>query len=423
MTDIPKTMCVLPFMHYSIKPNNQIKPCCRFMTFLPEHQEDFESITVGTHNPSQALNSKPMQEVRDAMLQGETVPGCDKCYREEQATGISMRTSSNMIWDAKKYLDGHTELRFLEVAFGNYCNLSCRTCGSGLSTSWHDDDVKLKTHYPDREHAKPILDVEFNWQARDFDRVEEIKFTGGEPMLHPNFIKFLDVIIQGGNETHITLDIFTNTSWVPKDKVISRLNKFKRVKIWLSIDGVGPIQDYVRNGSSWDKVEQSANTWCELESKSPDTYSIILTPTLNMYNVLTFTDVVDWWIMLRSEYNLPLGTRQQPGDLVTSIVYFPKCLSVKNLPEKEKLIEKLKTYRTQNSNMLTEKVIRKIEKLLEKHIDTEIDLTEFVQFTKDLDKLRSQSFKESNPLLYNLVNKHLKQHNTRYEEIIGRLDD
>lgn len=391
------------------------------MTFLNEHQADFDPIRVETHKPYDALNSAPMERIRQAMLAGDAVPGCDKCYREEHATGVSMRTSSNLIWDAQRYLDGHVELRYLEVAFGNYCNLSCRTCGSGLSTSWHDDDVKLKPHYPEREYAKPVLDVEFNWQSSDFDLVEEIKFTGGEPMLHPNFIKFLDIIIAGGNETHITLDIFTNTSWTPREKVISRLNKFKRVKIWLSIDGVGKTQDYVRNGSTWDKVKQSADTWCKLESNHPEIYSIILTPTLNMYNVLTFTDVIDWWILLRNKYNLPFEKLQGPGDIVVSIVHYPTSLNIKNLPNKKDHISRLKKYINSYDSSkpefrLVDKISNRIIMLLDESIDDNIDLTEFVQFTKDLDKLRNQNFKTTNPELYELVK-------DVYEQTNGKLND
>lgn len=391
------------------------------MTFLDEHQTDFDPIRVETHKPYDALNSEPMEKIRQAMLAGDVVPGCDKCYREEQATGISMRTSSNLIWDAPRYQDGHVELRYLEVAFGNYCNLSCRTCGSGLSTSWHDDDAKLKPYYPERENAKPVLDVEFNWQSSDFDLVEEIKFTGGEPMLHPNFIKFLDIIIAGGNETHITLDIFTNTSWTPREKVISRLSKFKRVKIWLSIDGVGKTQDYVRNGSTWDKVKQSADTWCELESNHPEIYSIILTPTLNMYNVLTFTDVIDWWVLLRKKYNLPFEKLQGPGDIVVSIVHYPASLNIKNLPNKKDHINKLKKYinsydSTKPEFRLVDKISNRIIMLLAESIDDKVDLIEFVQFTKDLDKLRNQDFKTANPELYELVK-------DVYKQINGRLND
>ena len=62
--------------------------------------------------------------------------------------------------------------------------------------------------------------IEKDWDIKDFEYVEEIKFTGGEPMLHPNFIKTIDTILATGKQKNITLDIFTNASWVPKDKVI-----------------------------------------------------------------------------------------------------------------------------------------------------------------------------------------------------------
>jgi len=414
-------MCALPFVHYSIKPNNQIKPCCRFMTFLPEHQEEFDPISVETHSPDAALNSEPMQRIRQAMLKGKEIPGCGKCYKEEAATGVSMRTSANLLWDASQYLTGKTELRYLEVAFGNYCNLSCRTCGSGLSTSWHDADLKLKKHYPEREHARPILDVEFNWKPADFNFVEEIKFTGGEPMLHPNFTKFLDVIIEGNNESHIVLDIFTNTSWTPKEKVLSRLRKFKHVKIWLSIDGVGPTQDYVRNGSTWDKVNESADTWCCMERDLPDTFSIVLTPTLNMYNVIHFMRVVEWWTQLRNRHNLPFTKMQGAGDIVISIVHFPESLNIKNLPNKEYYIKKYHDYLDNLDKLLPEyrlfeKIANRIVLLLMQTKDDAVDITEFVEFTRDLDTLRNQDFKSVNSELYNLIK-------DVFDNTTGRLND
>lgn len=421
-------MCALPFMHYSIKPNNQIKPCCRFMTFHPDHFEEFSVVNLATHKPYEALNSAPMEKVRQAMLQGEEIPGCAKCYKEEQAMKSSMRTAMNDFFGVEQYLGGHTELRYLEVAFGNYCNLSCRTCGSGLSTSWHDDDLKLKKYYPERESVKPILDVEFNWKPYDFDLVEEIKFTGGEPMLHPNFIKFLDIIIEGNNHTHITLDIFTNTSWTPREKVLSRLRKFNHVKIWLSIDGVGPMQDYVRNGSAWDKVCESADKWCYMENQHPDTFSIILTPTLNMYNVINFMDVVEWWIQLRKTYFLPFESPQKRGDIVTSIVHFPESLNIKNLPNKKYYIDRFNEYcerfdKSLPESTLVNKIAKTIVMLLEQNINEKINIKGFVEFTKDLDNIRSQSFEHANPELYNLIETYLIKHNTSYNNINGRLND
>lgn len=417
-------MCVLPFIHYSIKPNNAIKPCCRFMTHLDEHYEDFKPLKVENLTPHESLNNSPFDEVRRKMLNGEKIAGCGKCYMEEAAMGASMRDVMNSRYGVEQYIDGHTELRYLEVAFGNYCNLGCRTCNSTLSTSWHSDDSALQEHYPERTPTKQILNVPFNWSPSDFDKMEEIKFTGGEPMLHPNFIKFLDVILEGGNETHITLDIFTNTSWVPKAKILNRLNKFKSVKIWLSIDGVGSIQDYVRHNSKWEVVKQSAEAWCVMEKLNPSVYSIILTPTLNMYNVLEFEDTIDWWIELRKTIGLPLNTFHESGDVVLSIVTNPSYLNISNFPNKKMIIDKLNLYLKKfvidtPEYRLAHKISMTIIKLLETNIPETNELEKFIKYTKDLDKLRNQSLKDMNPKLYEIIKLEVPD----YDIIKGKMND
>ena len=394
------------------------------MTNLDEHYDDFKPLNVETHSPYESLNNRVFDDIRSKMLNGETIPGCNKCYMEEAATGGSMRNVMNSRYDVEKYLDGKTELRYLEVAFGNYCNLGCRTCNSMLSTSWHDDDSVLRQYYPDRIAVNQITNVSFNWTSSDFDTVEEIKFTGGEPMLHPNFIKFLDVILEGGNETHITLDIFTNTSWIPKAKVLDRLSKFNKVKIWLSIDGVGPIQDYVRHNSKWEIVKHSAESWCKMEKNNPDVYSIILTPTLNMYNVLEFENTVDWWIELRKKYDLPLKMNHDAGDIVLSIVTNPSYLSIINFPNKKMIIDKLNSYIDSfvvdtPEYRLAYKIAITIIRLLEKNISNENQLDEFIKYTKDLDNLRKQSLKEMNPRLYEVIKLEVPD----YDTINGKMND
>jgi len=423
---INQSMCALPFMHYSIKPNNKIKPCCRFMTWHEDHQQDFAGLSVDTHTPLQALNSEAMQGVRDAMLRGERISGCNKCYKEEETTGDSMRTLMNNMWNVEDRLDGSTQLEYLEVAFGNYCNLSCRTCGSGLSSSWYEDDIKLKPLYTERERAPQRINVEFNWKPSDFDTVKEIKFTGGEPMLHPNFIKFLDAIIEGNNQDHILLDIFTNTSWVPKDKVLSRLDKFKSVKIWLSVDGIGTTQKYVRNGSDWERVQASAESWLDREKLKPEIYSIVLTPTCNVYNVMQIPKQVDWWIKQRQSRDLGFMTNHKSGDVVLSMVHDPQYLSLKMVPCKHEVIEYLENCNKYDpmtfEHRLLNKVIGRIHGLL-KSYENSTDISEFIRFTKDLDHLRGQSLKHAIPELYERTNRHLADFNTSFEQIERKLRD
>ena len=41
--------------------------------------------------------------------------------------------------------------------------------------------------------------------------------------------------------------------------------------------------------------------------------------------------------------------------------------------------------------------------LLKQTMDKPVDVSEFIKFTKDLDKLRKQDFRTSNPELYQLI--------------------
>ena len=72
------------------------------------------------------------------------------------------------------------KLRYLEVAFGNYCNLACRTCNSELSTNWYEDDVHLykSKGYTDRKPWQKITDVEYNWSGEELSELIQIKNFG-----------------------------------------------------------------------------------------------------------------------------------------------------------------------------------------------------------------------------------------------------
>jgi hypothetical protein len=42
-------------------------------------------------------------------------------------------------------------MRYFDIRFSNICNFKCRTCGSGFSTQWEQEDLKNNVY-----HAKII---------------------------------------------------------------------------------------------------------------------------------------------------------------------------------------------------------------------------------------------------------------------------
>jgi organic radical activating enzyme len=426
-----KTFCHLPFVHFALNPDGLAKPCCRFATYARGEQElrNWWNVNHNNIGSKNVLNSDEFASVREAMIEGKEVPGCWKCHNEEKTVGYSMRTFYN-----NKFLnhDRSVKLKYLEVGFGNYCNLSCRTCSSELSTSWYEDDVKLSKKYEGHAPHKKIIDIPFNWKSEDFEYIEEIKFVGGEPMLNPNFNKFLKTVLDTGNGKNIKLNIYTNSSWFPKKATVDLLKEFENVFIWLSIDAYSKLNDYIRNGSNWETLSKSALNYLDLEKEST-VFSIMLTPTLNILNVSQIYKLVDWWVNARNERNLSFRNKKilssevqfGSGDIIFSKVYNPDSLNIKHYPNKIDLINFYKNIVSFSNNLelrdFYDRTYHKIIKMLEQEINEKVDLISFIQFTKDLDLLRNQNFKEILPELYNDITIELAKDNLTYEGISGKL--
>jgi len=439
------SFCILPWIHAQTKPNGQIKPCCRFDHKhkdykLEDNSYKFDNFNINSINFTDTLKSQEWQEIRTDMIAGNAIAGCRKCYKEEDVSveyqvkkpnkkNKSMRIKENSKWNndmQNSPLDNSIKLKYLELTMGNYCNLKCRTCSSDLSTTWVEEQNVLSKYYPDRPVSKSIINIEKDWDIGDFEYIEEIKFTGGEPMLHPNFIKTIDTILATGKEKNITLDIFTNASWVPKDKVISRLKRFKQVTINLSIDGVGQVNDYIRAPSEWNTVNDSARKWLTVE-KNQATFLVKWAPVISIMNADNFTVMVDWWFNLQKEvknkdwWNIIVTADTKIKDeymtlIIVNTVYDPVYLNPSLLPEKNKTLsflletrnnylDQLKNIKAENKELI-EMHLRKIFNKTISSINITSDsslLQSFIEYTVDLDKMRKQDIRSSLPGLWEKI--------------------
>jgi hypothetical protein len=440
-------------MHIQTKPDGQMKPCCRFDIKHPQYKTEngykFDRFNVDKLSFTDAVKSEEWQEIRNTILAGDRVPGCRKCYQEEDFQFASqsknekrkiksLRVKENWMWNEdiqdRMHVDDGTKLRYLELAFGNHCNLKCRTCNGSLSTAWYDDDNIMAPHYNDRKFYSTAVNVKNDWNVEDFLYAEEIKFTGGEPMLHPNFIKTIDMIISTGRQHLITLDIFTNASWVPKDKIFNRLEQFKKVNINLSVDGVGPVNDYIRYPSEWSIVSESVNEWLKIEKKYTGKYYedngegpflkrkyvVKWVPCISIYNVWHFHKMIDWWLDLQTTYKKKdcLESITINHSHLINIIHDPKYLKPSIYPKRLLLTNKLIQHRDARINDIKEQV-DDVEKQWssELHMNDlynkvlgalneepeEDQLKIFVEYTADLDKIRGQDIRKDLPHLWKRI--------------------
>ena len=130
--------CMAPFTHLSVDAQSRIRPCCMFYpTIYNEKYTKLNDIFIGNEN----------KILRDKMLNGERIDGCNKCYIDETIGKKSYRQLFNERYLNEKNIQ-YPKIRELELALGNKCNLKCVTCNGYYSSAWEKEDILLSKILP-----------------------------------------------------------------------------------------------------------------------------------------------------------------------------------------------------------------------------------------------------------------------------------
>ena len=80
---------------------------------------------------------------------------------------------------------------------------------------------------------------------------KHLKILGGEPLLDQKMLKILESY-KGKSKTNL---LFTTNGSVSLTEISERLGGFNEVNYSISLDGIGPVQDYIRKGSNWESID------------------------------------------------------------------------------------------------------------------------------------------------------------------------
>jgi organic radical activating enzyme len=422
---VSKTYCPLPFNHLYVHPTNMASVCC---VFRKETENDNLPNIKEYKNLGDHLNHPFIKDIQQKMLKGEEVEGCSSCYYAEEHGYQSFREREIETWHIETFRDftppdlENPKLEYMEMTFGNYCNLACRTCDSNLSHSWIKDENELEkrglmelkdaisydfpiTDDDDtsisliRTGMTKRINIEKEWHPDDFKDLQYIKITGGEPMLHPDFPKFMKQLQQ----ENIHCFIFTNASWVPKQRVFDMMKNFKFLSVFMSVDGTGDVQEYMRHNSKWETTNKSVRAWMDWSVISSNV-NVSWAPTWSLMNAPYFVETCNWWLGLTEEI-----LRDTSWNLLkTNFIYGPSIYQMSLLPTETK--EKLKIQALEYIEELKNKDIAGKEHIIDmteayiKFFDNdnkkEGDLEYYHLMTDALDDMRGQSLKKMLPLTY-----------------------
>lgn len=338
MTNDPSksgTFCSAPWSQIHALPNGDVVPCCMWDYGKYKTGGIFGNIQEHD-NLLELLNTDYFRRLRVDLMNGNKPIGCHRCYTHEDHVG-QKNTSFRSVMNSPKIFtdevrqnvqatqsDGsipQLSISYLDVRFGNICNLRCRMCGHHLSSTWYDELIQTA-----EIQGGPIPDQKFvHVDCYDLiepllETVSEIYFAGGEPALYKEHLKILDRLIEVGN-TDVRLRYNTNMSTLKYKNVpfIDVWKQFSNVEVGASIDDQGDIVEYIRTGVNWQRI--LSNMAC-IKQQVPHV-RLVVTPTIGILNVETFPAF--------HKFALKNGWLADGGGYVT-FVDWPAYLNIQNLP-------------------------------------------------------------------------------------------
>lgn len=355
---------------------------------------------VDSHRPSSLYSHTLIKNIRTGLLNGEVDKHCLRCKNEEEL-GIKSLRKTHLEWHSdvgipfEKDIDYPYTPKLFEVRLSNLCNYRCRMCTPNYSSSI-DKEIKkfpnLKKwyqHQPDVTTDSSHLTYQEDFLDDIIQMIPNIKavhFTGGEPMLIPDLNKIVDAMDSQGYISDIILYLTTNVSTI-NPRIIEKLEKFKKVHFTLSIDGVGSVAEYIRDGTVWSKVNSNIEYYGKYKVDHPHTFFLNSNTVLTAYSVLSIDKTVEYLCELQRNYKFHLTMS------VADLHFHPNVLTGKArthaITALTKALQILEAPDISADGIKSQLI--SVKTILE-NSEPDNKWQDFVQYTTDIDMARNQNF-------------------------------
>jgi MoaA/NifB/PqqE/SkfB family radical SAM enzyme len=313
---IADTVCPIPWSHMEINNQGQIRPCCIQTDIVGSIQKD-QLIDV--------FHSDAMVKLRNNMLNGAQISGCDKCWATEKAGQLSNRQRHLNLHAKEFYTEwiDHPKICSLDVKPGNVCNFKCRICTPTSSSLYANEELN-HTVNPDKIIQIKNYISTGRWADTDvfslqleslLPQLTNLDLYGGEPFL----LKQLPIILQKAIDLDVAKNIrlhFNSNGSIFPEKLIPLFEQFKEIDIALSIDNIGERFELERGGV-WNDIEKNIINFISLQKHNICVY---LFPTINIQNVLYIEELITWANRVEIE-------------LIYNLLHYPHYLSINNMTE------------------------------------------------------------------------------------------
>lgn len=340
MSKSKKMFCIKPWTQGAVLTNGDFAMCC-----ISGERKQYN---LKTHSITDWWNSKELLDVRRQMLANQRVSSCEVCYKLEEQGGTSLRQKSNQEYKifeayADKMLDYYQYPKNapveLELQLTNLCNLKCLMCFETDSSSILTENKQLKLSNLSNSLFS-VTDSEIE-QIKLWLQTKPrlVNFRGGESLMVPEIRKLLEWAVKERLLDDTQVHITTNGT-VLTAEWLELLKRIPRLRIMVSVDAVGKLNDYIRFGSNWEVVEKN----CQTLSQIPNINFLIHCSIQNL-NIMHIDQLISW----AKENKFTIGT---------DYVSVPRFIAINNLPPEyiEQVKHKMLGINSDVSNQISERL-------------------------------------------------------------------
>jgi len=323
----------------------------------PAHQIDLEEIKT---NPSAIHNTRHKKKMRQMMQEGTRPKECEYCWKIEDMgkdsdgnEPVSDRTYKTVIYedsDLNKIatLDPQFDinLKTLEIAFDRTCQLACSYCNPAFSSTWVKD-IRTNGGYQgiksdarghfiddapyaepfDQGEDNPYVEAFWRWWPELSSELEEIRVTGGEPLMTPSIYKLFDWFKETDDPNKHKMRLAINSNLMAKEvllnKFIDATQHIDHFHVYTSCEAYGKQAEYIRDGLEWE-IWTSQFERFATEARYEGVHMMM---TINALCLDTITEFWDWCLSMKRKYG-----HHVPG-ISVNILRFPSFQSPLTLPD------------------------------------------------------------------------------------------
>jgi organic radical activating enzyme len=133
------------------------------------------------------------------------------------------------------YVNGTINIGFLNVLITEKCNLKCIDCGNFIPHINNPVNIDIENLIEDSDNFFRVI-----------DRVNKININGGEPLLHPDLIKYIEYLAINYRNKVPNILITTNGTIIPSNELLKCIKKYN-IDITISNYSGSNIDNYENN--------------------------------------------------------------------------------------------------------------------------------------------------------------------------------